>query len=48
MQIAHHIQAKNMATHKSSTRTYLGSRDRFVPHRVTMPQPTPKITKGNG
>jgi hypothetical protein len=40
MEFAHHIQAKNRTTHKSTTGTYVGNRDRFVPHRGTMPQPT--------
>jgi hypothetical protein len=40
MQFSHHIQAKNRATHKSTTGTYAGSRDRFGAHRETLPQPT--------
>jgi len=39
MQYAHRIQAKNRATHNSTT-TYAGSIDWFVPHRATLPQPT--------
>jgi len=35
MQYARHIQAKNMATHKSTNGTYVGSRDQFMPHKAT-------------
>jgi hypothetical protein len=35
MQNARHIHAKNKATHKYR----IGSRDRFVGHKTTIPQP---------
>jgi len=40
MQFSRHIQAKNRATHKSTTETYARNRDRFGVHRETLPQPT--------
>jgi len=40
MQFYCHIQANNRDTHKSTIITYEESRDRFVPHRETLPQPS--------
>jgi hypothetical protein len=37
MQFSHHIQAMNIATHKSTTRTYVGIRDIIGAHRETLP-----------
>ena len=41
-----HIQAKNKATHKSTSGAYTGSRDHFGAHKIIVPQPkrlTPQL-----
>jgi hypothetical protein len=40
MQISHHIQAKNKATHKSTIGSYTRSKYCFGVHNTTIPQPT--------
>jgi hypothetical protein len=40
MQFSCHIQAKNRATQKYTTRTYVGRKYIFGSHRETLPQPT--------
>jgi len=39
MQFIHHIQAKNLATHKSKIGTYGGGRDSLVPRNETVLNP---------
>jgi hypothetical protein len=39
MQFAHHIQARNKTTHKSTIGAYAGSRDHFGVHKTTLTQP---------
>ena len=40
MEFYWHIQGKNRAMHKTTTRTYAESIDWFAPHRETIPRPT--------
>jgi hypothetical protein len=40
MQISHHIQEKNKATHKPTIGAYTGSKDHFGVHKTSVPQPT--------
>jgi hypothetical protein len=38
MQLAHHIQAKNKATHNTTIGEYIESKDHFGVHKTSVPQ----------